>query len=510
MSDFWQWPEEPEDFDQIVKDMLDIPCPYENKKPPFCYPGTSLDPAVIMRLAPIIAKQINAIGSHTHIEFDEYDEEMEYRDGEGGFEKIQKLEAKAIWRIASILGGNPATIDGYFCGGGTEANQEGLWIGREYLEQFSDPHDKGIVVITSSLMHYSIAKAVEMLRMGRHQWFRCTKCKHDHIFADGGDGINLVGMNQKGEISLQELENTFIKKYDDKYRKFLIVPTVGTCITGSIDPIAQIGEFIREKEISTDAYFYMHVDASFAGLTVPFLNETYKCFFQIPEVMSITVDADKMGQMPYPAGIFLCRKDLMKLVARRVNYVRGHEDDTVCGSRTAFAAIMMNYLIGSNGKKGQREYVNRCLEHRDYLVDQIKKDPDLTWINVLPCPKLVNFAPMEINFPTKAVFSTEASDNEKHSKSRDGIPRIIREFPSKRDRVPKKILENPELKQMLGMLAPYHLRFDYFPSDPANVKSCPLMVYKICIMPHHNKENIDVFLKDLKKAYFLWKKAWDL
>lgn len=394
MKKIWNWrfPKTGRNQKALIGEIEKIASPYEANIPPICYPGAVLS-KYAFDINALLFKQINAIGSHTHGSID-LNGDWQFNDGEGGFEKIQHMEAQVIWMIASMIGGSPEMTDGYFCGGGTEANIEGLWIGREWLRERPDPLSKGIVVFASDLYHYSIAKATELLGLGRSQYVLCPRCKKSHLFASNslGSGLNLVGTDEKGQLSIAELEKTFRLKYDEGFRRFLIVPTVGTCLMGSVDPVKDIGRFIREKSRETSANFYMHVDASFAGFTIPFVNPNLQFGFSVPEVMSITIDGDKMGQLPYPAGIFLCRKGLMSLVARRVNYVRGNEDDTVSGSRSCIAQVLAWYLYQSEGIKGQREYVQRCLDSRDKLVSLVKDR--LPWVKVLPYSPWVNFAPM--------------------------------------------------------------------------------------------------------------------
>jgi len=441
----------------------EIKSPYDDKKPPFCYPGTLLSGNVMGRATYLLSKQFNAIGCHTQEE-----------EGEGGFDATQRYEATAIRRIASMIGGTKETIDGYFCGGGTEANIEGLWIGRQYLRQFPDPMHRGIVILTTQLVHYSIFKACELLDIGHSKTIDCTRCGENHIFIPdpSGSGVNLVGINKQGEMSTKQLRKVFKKKYQEGFRQFMIVPTIGTCVMGSVDPVGKIGKFIREMNKKTGVGFYMHVDASFAGFTIPFVKPGLKLWFNVPEVMSITIDGDKMGQLPYPAGIFLCRKKLMDLVGRKVNYIGGHKDITVSGSRSCLSPIIYWYLSETEGVLGQKRYVQKCLDGRNKLVKLIKEHQSnqtgLAWITVHPCHPYVNFVPLELNI------------------YKGKVPNIV---------------------EKKGLLANYHLRSDFFPSDPEDPNSCPRTIYKVCIMYHNLKSGvIENFVKDLAQAETKWRK----
>lgn len=455
----WRWPENGREQSMLEREVLQITSPYEEKIPPVCYPGTVLPLEKFPGVEKLMAKQLNAIGTHTNGKW--INENWEPKKGEGGFEKIQRMEAQALWMISSVMGGDPESIDGYFCGGGTEANLQGMWVGREWLREHDDPHQKGVAVFTSSLFHYSIVKAAEMLDIGSIGFSVCPSCGKNHIIEEDPSGnVNIVRVNKNGEMSLSHLEELFRQRYDEGFRRFMIVATAGNYLMGTIDPIKEIGSFISSSP--ADAHFYMHVDASFAGFTIPFIDESFDFAFSVEEVMSVTVDGDKMGRLPYPAGIFLCRKGLMSLVARKVNYVRGNEDNTVSGSRSAIAQVIAWYLYQAEGKNGQRKYVESCIKGRDKLVSVIREK--LPWVNVLPCSPLVNFAPIEVN-----IHNGE---------------------------IPEKMIDGD------GILAPYHMRHGFLSTEP---NKCPIVVYKVCVMPHC-LPHFEEFVADIERA----KKQWQM
>ncbi|HCC23323.1 TPA: hypothetical protein DF272_04040 [Candidatus Falkowbacteria bacterium] len=491
ISYHWQMPRKKNHSAKLANKIKNIPSPYTPKdfpnKLPMSYPATPLSKSILGRSQGLLAKHINAIGSHTHAEFDEFGF-PKFAEGEGGFETIQQIEAEAIWMLSSVLGGTPQTIDGFFCGGGTESIHQGMWIGREWLNTKSDSAKKGIVVFTTPLGHYSIAKGVELTGMGHHSWGQCTRCNKNHIFNPdtNGCGLHLVGMNNSGEMSLKQLDKRFKQKFAEGFRKFMIVATVGTSLLGSIDPIKEIADYINKTRRETGANFYLHIDASFAGFTVPFVAPDFQFAFQIPEVMSATVDGHKMGQLPYPAGIFLCRKGLMSLVAKSVNYVRGHDDDTIPGSRSCLAPILAWYIMKTEGFDGQKMYVSNCLSLRDELYDRLKQLPIPT--QVFDPNPWVNQLGVAINF---------SALNGVHN-ANCGIPKMILE-PR-----PNTTPETDKYYHVKGKLAAYHLRADNFPIDPSDTMSCPQTVYKLCIMPHHTLASFDHFITDLVEVYNLW------
>lgn len=462
------WPEEPQNTCQwngrpipIEEQLSTLRSPYDASVPPFCYPGTNLTDGIAEHAARLIRLQINHIGTHTH-----------GRQVEEGFEDTQRMERQAIWMLASVLGGSPEEVDGYFCGGGTEANDMGLWIGRQWLRQHPDPFGRGIAILCTPLAHFSIHQAAAKLDIGQSKWATCPRCRRDHVFVPdpSGAGVTLVGIDEAGQMDMRSLARTFELKYAEGFRRFLVVPTAGTTIMGSIDPVESIAAFAADVRRTMGAHCYVHVDASIGGFTVPFASvpngqSRPKIAFDVPEVMSVSVDGDKMGQLPYPAGIFLCRKELQRLVARQVMYMGGHEHDTYCGSRTCLAPVLAWYQFQRHGQRGQREYVQKCIAARDALHAAIGS---LTWASVLPCSPYVNILPVELPVDPRR-----------------------REVPE-------------ELCGPYRILGPYFLRSDQLPSDPSDPESCPRTVYKVSVWPHVIS-HVQQFVADLQRA----KEEWD-
>lgn len=438
---------------------------YERDKPPMCYPGTPIHVELAHMGEALLGMQLNALGTHTHGNWE--GDQWLRTSAEGGFERLQEMEAEAIWMIASMVGGDPHTVDGHFCAGGTEANIEGMWIGRNYLRKQVAGGKDGIVIFTTSLVHYSVIKGAEMLGLGKYSFDKCSDCGEEHLFRgpEDGSGVNFVPMNEAGEMDPIKLEEALLAKYRDGFRRFMVIPTVGTTALGSVDDIDLIHQAMeRVHQEHSDAHFYMHVDASFGGFTVPFLNPDHGLSFGNHHyyLRSMALDADKMGHLPYPAGILLCAKHEQKRIGRRVNYLGGHHDDTIAGSRSALAPIMAWYWYQNIGVDGHRLYVQRCIDMRNTFIGMLMEVFTPDQVGFFPISPWVNLLPLEI------------------------------------------MIENGEVPESIRKgdnLRPYELRSDFFPSDPTDLTSCPRTVYKLCIMPHHRGHHFTSFIGDLKMAF---------
>ena len=313
---------------------------------PLCYPGTVLNPAIGVLAGRLICRQHNLIGTHTRHEV-----------GEGGFEAVQGKEREVIGLLAHALGGSLATVDGHFCGGGTEANLEALWIGCEALTAEASLQREEVIVFTTPLVHYSVLKACRILHLSDYRYERCQTCGTDHRFVSSNGRLRMIGMDENGEMRADLLADAWQQAYGEGYRRFLFVLTAGTTGLGSVDPIAEVGAWIQNvRATHTDVACFLHVDASFGGFTIPFVDRTDRpaIGFDVEAVDSVTLDADKRGRLPYPAGIILVRKGLQKYIERPVSYVNGHTDDTVPGSRSALPALLGWVLYKSRPKKPHR------------------------------------------------------------------------------------------------------------------------------------------------------------
>jgi glutamate/tyrosine decarboxylase-like PLP-dependent enzyme len=392
-----------------------------------CYPGTTLCPFIANIITNVPKMQINMIGTHTINSSSQHEDNI----GEGGFEIAQYYEREFIWWVGRKLCKHDPEhikdlIDGYMNSGATESNIEGLWIAREYLRSL-DPSP--IYVVFTALTHYSITKAMHLLDIKNHQII-----KHDDDFS----------------MDINDLRDT-LNELMTKTKNVIIIGNVGTTACGSIDSIHQINSVIDEFTGKLNVYF--HVDAAFGGFTVPFAQDSMLVGFENSNVKSIAIDGHKMGRLPYPSGIFLCRKGLQQYVERRVQYIRGHSDDTVIGSRSAVGPICGFKYKETFGYDGHKQYVNECLINRDRLSGMLSCLP---FVTILPHSPYTNMLPVIINVEN--------------------------------GKIPEKYTEE-------GLLKDYHLRNDEFMWHGQT-----RTVYKLCIM-EHTFPVFEQFIKDLLDVY---------
>lgn len=417
------------------------------------FPGTRPLPAAIAAINQFLPIQANNIGFHTKAE-----------PNEMGFEGTQALEKEYVYSLASLLGSEDpeVEIDGYICSGGTEGNDHGIWLGRNWLWQNTKPIEKGvngIVVMTSFLTHYSVEKEFCRL-LGEEDGGQKAK---EHLFVT-------LPTNENGQVDAAIVEKEVRNCHAKGFRRFLIVLTAGTINVGSIDRVSEIDEKLTELEEELGSKkkpvgFYVHVDAAYGGLAIPFLHPNNKFGFQNRHVHSMSVDAHKMGYVPYSAGVFLCRKNHLELTTTKAEYLYSHSDSTVPGSRNGAIAAGCWAAMHSMGFVGYKEHLNSCMTHIATLKCIFESDAYAS---------MVKMYPSELNTLTIMPSGKVRAALER----KDGNRKSLRES-----------YFIPEIKD--------------FPVDLTKSRGTDKVsgtAYRFLIMPHCTKRDIESFADDLSGA----------
>jgi len=146
-----------------------------------------------------------------------------------------------------------------------------------------------------------------------------------------------------------------------------IVGTAGTSELGVVDPIEKLSRIALKHKV------WLHVDAAFGGLVIPFLaNAKLNFDFALKAVESITVDPHKMGMAAIPAGgiIFRDRKTL-DYVKTETPYLTDQYQYTFVGTRTGAAAASTWAVFRSLGMEGFKKVVGNCMKTTRLLADEL-------------------------------------------------------------------------------------------------------------------------------------------
>lgn len=297
--------------------------------------------------------------------------------------KTRRMEAEVIKMLGSLYG--LPEVDGYITSGGTEGNIMGIWIAKNLFQA----QGKKVYLIKSNLSHTSIDKACKL----------CNSIIPIEIELDS----KTFNMN----VSLIKSK---IEEIADSNAAIIVVATEGYTLTGTCDSISEISHMLDEMKEKYGISCCIHVDAAIGGMVFPFCDEEDSKWFNYNHVTSITVDPHKMGYIPYSAGVFLCRKDLLNHIMIECNYSKKHNDRTLIGSRSGAPAVACWSMFQYYGMDGYRKMLKTLVRKKEYML---KKLLDKNLISIVSNPKTnmccIRFISLPNNLLPKDIEETYAT-----------------------------------------------------------------------------------------------------
>ncbi len=251
----------------------------------------------------------------------------------GLFPGSTQIEKDVINQLASLLHYKSAV--GFVVSGGTEANLMALLAARN-MAKINQPE-----VVLPESAHFSFTKICNLLNL-------------KPVYARLNNSFRVDPLIVEKNIN----KNTVA-----------IVGTAGTAELGVIDPIDKLSEIALGHNV------YLHVDAAFGGLVIPFLKNTKPSFdFNLEGVQSVTVDPHKMGMAAIPAGGILFKNaQTLDFIKTETPYLTDKVQYTLVGTRTGAAAASAWAVLKALGMEGFQKVVTDCMKNTIFLADGIKK-----------------------------------------------------------------------------------------------------------------------------------------
>ena len=246
------------------------------------------------------------------------------------------LEKQAVSILGSLVRlENPG---GKFVSGGSEGNIMALWAARNLSGRRNGN------IVCPNTVHTSIRKAADLL--------------------------NLELKETPVDDNWRAIPDLIEDAIDSKTTA--VVGVVGSTMVGSIDPIFQLGEICGDT--------WLHVDAAFGGLVLPFLQHLGYKFetwdFRVQGVKSMTIDPHKMGLVPIPSGGILFRsKSLEESICFSLPYLSesSRNQTTLTGSRLAAPAIAFVGLFRLLEMDGYAKILDECMTNTRRIAEEMKK-----------------------------------------------------------------------------------------------------------------------------------------
>ncbi len=252
---------------------------------------------------------------------------------QGLFPVSAQLEREVVDDIAKLLHGNGAA--GFLISGGTEANLMALATARN-MANTSQPE-----VVLPQSAHFSFTKICSLLNL-----------KPVYV------GLTSVFRVDPDEVRQKISKNTVA-----------IVGTAGTAELGAVDPIDAL------SKIALDRGVFLHVDAAFGGLVIPFIEGEKPLFdFYLEGVQSVTVDPHKMGMAPIPTGGILFKNPkVLKYIKTETPYLTENAQYTFTGTRSGASVVSTWAVFRALGCEGFQKIVGACMRNTQLLTKELQK-----------------------------------------------------------------------------------------------------------------------------------------
>jgi len=254
---------------------------------------------------------------------------METNLGDPGlFPGTASLEKLLIERFGTLF--HLPEAGGYATSGGTESNIQALRLFRVLRNEIEYPN-----VIVPESAHFSFRKACDILGLEMRTVPLGSDFRMDADRAAGQIDDNTIGL----------------------------VGIAGTTEYGMVDPIDKLSKIALAHNL------FLHVDAAFGGMVIPFLDKPFPFDFSLPGVTTIAVDPHKMGMSTIPAGCLLTREpDMLNALNIDTPYLTVKQEFTLSGTRPGAPVVGALAVLDYLGFEGMKAVIGGCMKNTERLI----------------------------------------------------------------------------------------------------------------------------------------------
>jgi len=282
----------------------------------------------------------------------------------GLFPGTASLEQLLVERLSTLFR-SPGGC-GYATSGGTESNIQVLRIAKSLCRKES-PN-----VVLPESAHFSFKKAGDML----------------------GLEIRPVRLDSQKRMDVEAVREAI------DANTCCLVGIAGTTEYGMVDPIREL------SSLASDLGIFLHVDAAFGGLVLPFLPESPAFDFSLPGVSSIAVDPHKMGMSTIPAGVLLLRSlEHLCTLAIDTPYLSVKQEYTLTGTRPGGPVVAALAVLEYLGSEGMEAVVQGCMKNTRRLIAGMESFGIRRVVT--PDVNVVTFEAIDIPEPWKVSWTRE-------------------------------------------------------------------------------------------------------
>jgi L-2,4-diaminobutyrate decarboxylase len=213
--------------------------------------------------------------------------------------------------------------------------------------------------LVSAHCHYSIARAAGILGLGRK-------------------AIYQLEVDTRGVVIPDRLPAAYQRLENDGQRAIALVANAGSTAVGLYDPLAEIGEFCREKNL------WFHVDGAHGASAL--LSDRYRKLLKGIELAdSLTWDAHKLMRTPTLCAALLVRdhRALDTAFQQEASYIFHDKEQPgfdfihrTVECTKAGLGLKLFLVLAALGERGLAEYIERQFQVTREAYEYIQQLPD--------------------------------------------------------------------------------------------------------------------------------------
>jgi len=208
----------------------------------------------------------------------------------GGRDHVGVYLERVVISWARDWFGWPASAGGLLVSGSSMANLLGLAVARHRHGGGEALRERGLggqalVAYTSTQAHSSIAKAMEVLGLGR-------------------EALRGIAVDERHRLDMEALRRRIAEDRALGKRPFAVVATAGAINTGAFDDLGRLAELCAREKL------WLHVDGAFGAL-VRLSPQLAPLAQGIERADSLAFDFHKWLHVPYDAGCILVRDEAL-------------------------------------------------------------------------------------------------------------------------------------------------------------------------------------------------------
>jgi diaminobutyrate-2-oxoglutarate transaminase len=257
--------------------------------------------------------------------------------------------------------------DGIFTSGGTQSNQMGLMLARDWVADKLSGH---------SIQKFGLPDYADKLRIICSKKSHFTVQKSASWMGLGEKAVLTVDAHNNGTMDVAQLDEVISEAKSQGLIPFAIVGTAGTTDHGAIDDLNVIADAAQKHQM------WMHVDGAYGGALI--LSRHKERLAGIERADSVSVDFHKLFYQTISCGALLLKqKHNFKYLLHHADYLnREHDElpnlvDKSIATTKRFDALKVFMTMQNVGPDTLGAMYDHLLEQTQQVADLVRSDDNL-------------------------------------------------------------------------------------------------------------------------------------